>query len=346
MIGSGLILCSMFEFIFKYNFTQNIYTNTRMSEYSLEKTILITGSAGFIGTNLVYRLLEDPMNKIIGVDNLLTSPPPSIQHERYHFIPCDIVTDLDDVKKSFPKIDEIYHLASIASPPKYKKYPIQTLDVNVIGTRAVLQLAVEHKARFILTSTSEVYGDPLEHPQCETYYGNVNIVGERSCYDESKRCAETYVYEYAKMHNTTDFKICRIFNTYGPHMDINDGRVITNIIRCIRDGTPVTIHGNGCQTRSFCYISDMLDGLMALMASDEKGPMNLGNPYTEYNIEELVLIFEHIIGYKLRKEYVYKTENDPMVRRPDISLAEKTIGFHPRVTMENGLLSTIMHLLP
>ena len=309
------------------------------------KTILITGSAGFIGTNLVKRLLKTNNCKIIGLDNLLTSPyPVSFNEEewnRYKFIQCDVVTDLETLS-TLPKIDEIYHLASIASPPKYCKYPIETLNVNIIGTKNILDVAVTHSAKFILTSTSEVYGDPLQHPQTESYYGNVNTVGERSCYDESKRCAETYVYEYRKKCKG-DFKICRIFNTYGPHMDIDDGRVITNIIKHTINNRPVFICGDGKQTRSFCYIDDLLDGLVALMASREVGPINLGNPDTEYSINKLVSIFETVIGGKLVVTRVPKMENDPLIRKPDIAKAQILLGFSPKIGLEEGLQKTFAH---
>lgn len=308
------------------------------------RTILITGCAGFIGTNLCLRILKDPEERdtqIIGVDNLLTSQEPIFENERFTFYQWDVVKDAHRFL-DLPSIDEIYHLASIASPPKYKKYPIETLNVNVIGTKNMLELAVKHSSKFLLTSTSEVYGDPLEHPQKESYYGNVNTVGERSCYDESKRCAETYVYEYRRKYGQ-DFKICRIFNTYGPHMDIDDGRVITNIVKQVINNRPVTIYGDGNQTRSFCYIDDMLDGLTRLMMSSECGPINLGNPNTECSMNELVRIFEGVVGFKIITRHVDKMENDPMLRRPDIRVAQQTLGFYPRTSLEEGVHKTILH---
>jgi UDP-glucuronate decarboxylase len=258
---------------------------------------------------------------------------------------------MDRMREWLPSaIHEIYHLASIASPPKYKKYPIETLDVNVIGTRNMLEIAVDYGTpKFLLTSTSEVYGDPAIHPQPESYYGNVNCVGERSCYDESKRCAETYVYEYRRKFDA-DFKICRIFNTYGPHMDFDDGRVITNMVRQFCRGERITIYGQGTQTRSFCFISDLLDGLVAMMASSEAGPMNLGNPYTECNMVELarkvaeVANKENVADNNMSSlDLVFRplTENDPLIRRPDISLAQEKIGFHPKV----GLLEGLKHMM-
>jgi len=274
---------------------------------------------------------------------MTSAEPYSIYRERFQFIKCDVVNDLN-ILSNLPKIDEIYHLASIASPPKYRKYSIETLDVNVIGTKNILDLAVKNGAKFLLTSTSEIYGDPLEHPQKESYYGNVNTVGERSCYDESKRCAETYVYEYRRKYNG-DFKICRIFNTYGPYMDIDDGRVITNVIKQVIHSRPVLICGDGKQTRSFCYIDDMLDGLVALMESREVGPINLGNPNTECSINDLIKTFETVFGCKLIVTRVPKMENDPTVRRPDISAAQKLLGFSPKIGLEEGLQKTYTHFI-
>ena len=307
------------------------------------KFILITGCAGFIGTNLIKRLLKETNHKIIGIDNLLTSSEPRglSDEPRFQFLQWDIVKDTY-LFDTLPKIDEIYHFASIASPPKYRKYSIETLDVNVIGTRNILDLAVKHGAKFILTSTSEIYGDPLEHPQKESYYGNVNTVGERSCYDESKRCAETYVYEYRRKYSG-DYKICRIFNTYGPHMDIDDGRVITNIIKNVMSGLPITICGDGEQTRSFCYIDDMLDGLLALMESREAGPINLGNPDTECSMNQLVNTFETILNRKLDVVNIPKMENDPLIRKPDIQNAFRLLAFQPKIGLEEGLRRTIAH---
>jgi len=304
------------------------------------KTILITGCAGFIGTNLVKHLLKTTADYIIGLDIADISCPP---HNRFQFIRCDVVKG-HAILNELPKIDEIYHLASIASPPKYRMYPLETMNVNVIGTINMLELAVKNSAKFLLTSTSEVYGNPLEHPQKESYYGNVNTVGERSCYDESKRCAETYVYEY-RLKYGYDFKICRIFNTYGPYMDIDDGRVVTNIIKQIIHNRPVLIHGDGRQTRSFCYIDDMLDGLLSLMASNEVGPINLGNPDTECSINELVKIFETIIGTKLIVTRIGKMEDDPVLRRPDIRNARRLLGFSPKIGLEEGLQKTLSHFI-
>ncbi len=322
-----------------------------------QKSILITGAAGFIGLNLTMRLLQDPRNHVIGVDNEITSGSPLLLHgeleldtnPRYEYWKLDVVHDCQTLFGMLreKKVDEIYHLASIASPPKYKRFPLETMAVNIQGTQNMLELAVRcGGAKFLLTSTSEVYGDPLEHPQTESYYGNVNTMGARSCYDESKRCAETYVYEYRRKYPewSKKWKVCRIFNTYGPYMDVDDGRVITNMIRQIRDGEPITIYGDGLQTRSFCYVDDMVEGLMALMAheGEEQGPMNLGNPYTECSILELVETMEKIMGRPLDTVHIEKMENDPLVRRPDISLAQRTLGFSPLIGIEEGLRRTMM----
>ena len=315
-----------------------------MQTVSPRKIVLITGAAGFIGTNLSLHLLHNPYIRVIGVDNLLTSATPTIENERFSFMKCDIVTE-HHLLNAIDHVDEIYHLASIASPPKYKKWPIETLDVNVIGTRNMLDLAVKHNAKFLLTSTSEVYGDPLVNPQHESYYGNVNTVGERSCYDESKRCAETYVYEYRRRYGDNDFKICRIFNTYGPHMDLYDGRMVTNIIQAILYNDPVTIYGDGTQTRALCYIDDMVEGLTRLMSSSEIGPMNLGNPDTEMSLNELIEVFEQLVGFPIQRNYVERTENDPVQRKPDISLAKDRLGFYCKVSLDQGLRETLRHFI-
>lgn len=333
------------------------------------KNILITGAAGFIGINLTIALLEsDPHVHIYAVDNQCVSCNPTgkllsyftkdrapipltmtkalaLLEQRYHYQQWDIVTNMESLQEEWSPtrvpIQEIYHLASIASPPKYKKFPIETMNVNVIGTRNMLEFAVDHGASFLLTSTSEVYGEPLVHPQSESYYGNVNVVGERSCYDESKRCAETYVFEYRRRFHG-NFKIARLFNTYGPYMDFNDGRIITNLVRQVIREKPITIYGDGTQTRSFCYVTDMVRGLMALMASPtEMGPMNLGNPNTECSILELVrLMREEIcsIRYNFPPVIFYpRTENDPTIRRPDIRLAQERLQFVPVVGLKEGL---------
>jgi UDP-glucuronate decarboxylase len=227
-------------------------------------------------------------------------------------------------------------LASIASPDKYKKYPIETIMVNFQGTKNILDLAKVHNAKILFTSTSEVYGEPLVHPQPEEYYGNVNTVGRRSCYDESKRLAETLMYEYRKEYNI-DTKIVRLFNTYGPYMDEHDGRVITNFFYKIKNNEPIEIYGNGEQTRSFCYVSDTIDGLVKMMESAESGPINIGNPNCEFSLNELAEIFRKISKKDIKINYLEGTENDPKCRKPIIDKAIEKLNWYPKINLEEGL---------
>ena len=299
------------------------------------KTILITGGAGFLGRHLCKKLLENIDNNIICVDNLITGKESNIEefksNDRFKFINHDIIKEIN-----FTHVNEIYNLASLASSEKYKKYPIETIMVNFMGTKNMLDLAKKHNAKILLTSTSEIYGDPLIHPQPEEYYGNVNTIGERSCYDESKRLAETIMYEYRKIYNL-DTKIVRIFNTYGPYMDEKDGRVITNFIYKIKNNEPIEIYGDGEQTRSFCYVDDMIDGLIKMMNSIENGPINLGNPNCEFTLNELVKLLEKIIDKKLDIKYLEKTENDPKCRKPIIDKAIERLQWYPKINLEEGL---------
>ena len=303
------------------------------------KVILITGGAGFLGRNLCKKLLENPNNKIVCMDNLITGKESNIDefknNDNFIFINYDIIGHIQ-----LPHVDEVYHLASLASPEKYKKYPIETIMVNFQGTKNVLDLCKKYKAKMLFTSTSEVYGDPLVHPQPEEYYGNVNTVGERSCYDESKRLAETLIYEYRKNFNL-DAKIIRIFNTYGPYMDINDGRVITNFIKKINNNEKLEIYGNGLQTRSFCYVDDMINGLILMMNSNEVGPINLGNPYCEFSLNELVTVFNKLYNKEIDVEYLEGTENDPKCRKPIIDKAKQKLIWYPKINLEEGLTNTI-----
>lgn len=312
-----------------------------------KKIALVTGGAGFLGSHLCKALLEKNC-KVICVDNLITGFVDNIEglfpNPDFKFLNMDVTKKL-----FFPKIDEIYHLAGIASPPKYKKYPLETLQVSIQGTINMLELAVKHSAKFLFTSTSEVYGDPLEHPQKETYWGHVNPVGERSCYDEGKRVAETLIYEYQRKYNLNtglgfNTKIVRIFNTYGPNMDINDGRVVTSIIKSIKNNEPITIYGNGEQTRSFSYVSDTIRGILTVMNSQQHGPINIGSPI-EISINELVKICKDIFpgAEKTEIKYLPSSQDDPCQRNPDITLI-KSLGWEPETDLISGLNSTFLSL--
>lgn len=302
------------------------------------KTILITGGAGFIGSNLCEKLLNDN-HKIICVDNLLTGNMKNIEHlltnSNFKFINHDIIYPLeinDD-------IDEIYNFACPASPPKYQKDPINTLKVNFLGVLNLLELARQKKAKFLQSSTSEVYGEPKITPQPENYRGNVNTVGIRSCYDEGKRVAETLVMDYHNQYNV-DTRIVRIFNTYGPKMDKNDGRVVSNFINQALNNEDITLYGNGEQTRSFCYIDDQIDGLIKLMNSDYIFPMNIGNPH-ELTVKELATIILNLT--KSDSKIVYKDLplDDPTNRKPDITKAQNILHWQPNYDLEKGIIKTI-----
>lgn len=311
------------------------------------KSFVVTGGAGFLGRHICCELLKSEGNIVYCIDNLVTGSMNNIQSflssSRFHFIEYNINGGFDAMVSdgTLPSdIYAIYHLACIASPPTYKKYALDTLNTSYIGTRNVLDLALRTKAKVLFTSTSEVYGDPLVHPQPEEYFGNVNTVGERSCYDEGKRAAETLMYEYRRAYKL-DLKIVRIFNTYGPYMDIDDGRVITNFIKQIREDKPLVIYGDGNQGRSFCYVDDMIRGLMSMMESEEQGPINIGNPTTEFTLNELVGQFEQIVGKKLDVSYIEATQDDPKQRKPVIEKARYKLEWFPQVGLEEGLRKTI-----
>jgi len=302
------------------------------------KTILITGGAGFIGSNLCEKLLNDNY-KIICVDNLLTGNMKNIEqllkNPNFKFINHDIIYPLE----IHDDIDEIYNFACPASPPKYQKDPINTLKVNFLGVLNLLELARVKKAKFLQSSTSEVYGEPEITPQHENYRGNVNTVGIRSCYDEGKRVAETLVMDYHNQYNV-DTRIVRIFNTYGPKMDKNDGRVVSNFINQALKNEDITLYGNGEQTRSFCYIDDQIDGLIKLMNSDYIYPMNIGNPH-ELTVKELATIILNLT--KSDSKIVYKDLplDDPTNRKPDITKAKNILQWVPIHDLEQGIIKTI-----
>ena len=314
--------------------------------------IIVVGGAGFLGRHLCNRLLYDLRGEgtLYCLDNLITGKISNIssmldREEKFHFIEYDITNDLEILvkeKKLPEQIDEIYHLACIASPPIYKKYSIETLNTNFIGTMNVLKLALKTGSKVLFTSSSKVYGDSLVHPQPESYYGNVNPMGERSCYDEGKRIGETLMYEYRKKHGI-DTKVVRIFNTYGPYMDLNDGRVIPNFIKNIIENKPLIIYGDGNQTRSFCYCTDIINGIRAMMRSNESGPINLGNPDCEVTLNDLVKIYESHLDIKLQIENIEETMNDPKQRKPNINVAKEKLKWDPWVSLKWGLLETLNH---
>ena len=303
-----------------------------------QKTIVITGGAGFIGSNLCKKLLNEG-NKIICIDNLFTGKLENINNlmnnNNFVFINHDVIDPIDIPEK----IDEIYHLACPASPPKYQIDPIFTLKTNFLGTMNLLDLAVNKKCKILLTSTSEIYGEPQITPQKEDYRGNVNTIGIRSCYDEGKRIAETLMMDYHNKYNV-DIRIVRIFNTYGPQMDKYDGRVVTNLIRQMLNNEDITIYGDGNQTRSFCYIDDLLEGLIKLMDSSYNFPVNIGNP-NEISIKELSNILLELIETKSKLIFLPLPEDDPTNRKPDITLAKNILNWEPKTDLKSGLIKTI-----
>lgn len=307
------------------------------------QSILVTGGAGFIGSHLCDRLINDGY-KVICLDNLLTGSKKNIEHlmdnPNFEFIEGDVCQPINEL--SDKGINYIFHLASPASPVDYQNYPEETLLANSVGTINVLKLAKEINAKVLLASTSEVYGDPLEHPQKETYFGNVNSFGPRSCYDEGKRYAEAATYVYVHKHNV-DARIIRIFNTYGPRMQKDDGRVVSNFLMDALNGLPFKIDGDGSQTRSFCYVTDLVDGIVKAMFTDAtRGEIfNLGNP-NEFTIKSLAEKITEITGSKSEIEFSGNfRENDPMRRQPDISKAKEVLGWEPKVELTEGLQKTI-----
>lgn len=306
------------------------------------KHILVTGGAGFLGSNLCERLIKDG-HIVVCLDNFHTGVEKNIAHllqnPNFRVIRHDIATALPI--REIPDIDEIYNLACPASPPHYQADPVKTLKASTLGVLNLMDYTSRVKARFLQASTSEVYGDPLEHPQKESYWGNVNPIGIRACYDEGKRAAETLCADYHRHHGVS-IRIARIFNTYGPRMRSDDGRVISNFIMQALRNEPLTVYGGGLQTRSFCFVDDLLDGLIRLMASDYVWPVNLGNP-DEYTVREIA---ERIIGLTGSKsEIAYKPlpQDDPTRRCPDITSAKKLLGWQPATSLEDGLHKTIAY---
>ncbi len=305
---------------------------------------LITGGVGFLGTNLCLRLLSEG-HSVVALDDLSTGFRRNLdilsQHQSFSFVNHDIVSPLP---ASLGRFDYIYNLACPASPPRYQKDPVQTFRTSVWGVWNVLQFALPTRTRVFHTSTSEVYGDPLEHPQKETYWGHVNPIGARSCYDEGKRAAEALLFDFHRAHNHYPMKVVRIFNTYGPCMDPKDGRVVSNLITHALANEPLAIYGDGQQTRSFCYVDDLIDAFLLVEKSgpDFIGPVNLGNP-EEFTILQLIEMIEKILGKRIKRESLPLPSDDPRQRRPDIRLAQKTLGWKPKVKLEEGLKKTIQY---
>ena len=305
------------------------------------KTILVAGGCGFIGSNLCKHLIKLDF-KVICLDNFHTGNINNIgellRHDRFSLIDHDIIKPIFIEEP----IDEIYHLACPASPPKYQGDPIYTSKINFMGTLNLLGLAKNKNAKILLSSTSEIYGEPSISPQPEYYRGNVNTIGIRSCYDEGKRIAETLMMDYYKVHNI-DIRIARIFNTYGPFMDKHDGRVVTNFIKQMLSGEDITIYGDGSQTRSFCYIDDQVDGLVKLMNSNHHEPINIGNP-NEITIKYLLKLLHEIMHTKSKITYCDLPQDDPTNRCPDISNAKKILNWEPKIELKEGLKKTIEYL--
>jgi len=299
--------------------------------------ILVTGGAGFLGSHLCERLLKEE-HEVLCLDNFFTGRKKNIQdlmkHPGFELVRHDVVQPI------LLEVDKIYHLACPASPVHYQYNPVKTIKTNVIGTLHMLGLAKRVKARMLLASTSEVYGDPAEHPQKETYWGNVNPIGIRSCYDEGKRVAETFTMDYHRQ-NKVDVKIVRIFNTYGPRMLPDDGRVVSNFIVQALKGEDITVYGDGSQTRSFCYVDDLIDGMVRMMESENFiGPVNIGNP-EEYTILDLAKKIIAMIGSKSKIAKKPLPSDDPTQRKPDIRLAKEKLNWQPAVSVDDGLKRTI-----
>lgn len=312
-----------------------------MAKTNLEpKRILVTGGAGFLGSHLCEVLLAEG-HEVLSVDNYYTGRRANIahllDHPRFEALRHDVTQPL------FVEVDEIYNLACPASPIHYQHDPVQTTKTCVMGAINMLGLAKRMKARILQASTSEIYGSPLQHPQTESYWGNVNTIGPRSCYDEGKRCAETLFFDYHRQHRTR-IKVIRIFNTYGPRMHPNDGRVVSNFIVQALTGKPITIYGDGTQTRSFCYVDDLIRGMHALMETGDEvtGPINVGNPQ-EFTMLELAQLVVELTGSRSRIEHRPLPQNDPLQRRPDITFAREILGWKPSVGTAEGLKRTIAY---
>lgn len=305
----------------------------------MNKSILVTGGAGFLGSHLCDRLIADG-HEVISADNYFTGSKDNIRHllgnSRFEAIRHDVWLPL------YVEVDRIFNLACPASPVHYQNDPVATTKTSVLGAINMLGLAKRKGARILQASTSEVYGDPTVHPQPEGYWGNVNTIGPRACYDEGKRCAETLFFDYHRQ-NQVDIRVIRIFNTYGPRMNPNDGRVVSNFIVQALRGEPITLYGDGLQTRSFCYVDDLIDGMVKMMDQDhEIGPINMGNP-GEFTMVELAELILELTGSSSPLEYRPLPQDDPMQRQPDIAKARSALDWEPRVNLRDGLKETIAY---
>ncbi len=313
-------------------------TTERRARYAIQKRVLVTGGSGFIGSHLCARLIERG-HHVLCVDNFFTGSRTNVaallDHPNFELIRHDVTFPL------YVEVDEIYNLACPASPVHYQFDPVQTTKTSVVGAVNMLGLAKRLRVPILQASTSEVYGDPSIHPQVEEYWGNVNPIGPRSCYDEGKRCAETLFFDYHRQHGLA-IKVVRIFNTYGPHMHPNDGRVVSNFIVQALRGEDITIYGNGQQTRAFCYVDDLVNGLLAMMASpdDCTGPINLGNP-GEFTMLELAQLVIELTASTSQIRHLPLPQDDPKQRRPDISKAREQLGWDVTVSLREGLVQTI-----
>jgi UDP-glucuronate decarboxylase len=314
--------------------------NTARQDYSLNTRTLVTGGAGFLGSHLCDRLIKEGCD-VICLDNFFTGQKRNIAHLMGN--PCFELVRHDVTFPYYAEVDQIFNLACPASPPHYQYDPVQTTKTSVYGAINMLGLAKRTGARILQTSTSEVYGNPEIHPQVETYWGNVNPIGIRSCYDEGKRCAETLFFDYHRQNHVA-IKIVRIFNTYGPRMHPNDGRVVSNFIMQSLRGDDITIYGDGSQTRSFCYVDDLIDAIVSMMKSRAgfTGPVNIGNP-GEFTMLELAEKVLRLTGGKSKIVYQPLPQDDPTQRRPDISLAKSELQWEPKIALEDGLKETISY---
>ncbi|MBP78262.1 MAG: NAD-dependent dehydratase [Deltaproteobacteria bacterium] len=302
----------------------------------VKPTVLVSGGAGFLGSHLVDKLVSQDLD-VLCIDNFQTGSKDNIRHllnrKGFEFIRHNVWLPL------YVEVDQIYNLACPASPVHYQNDPVSTLKTSVLGAINMLGLAKRQGARIFQASTSEVYGDPLEHPQKENYWGNVNPIGPRACYDEGKRCAESLFFDYNRQFGV-DIRVARIFNTFGPRMHPNDGRVVSNFITQAISGDLITIYGDGSQTRSFCYVDDLIDAMILMMERSFHGPLNLGNP-SEISVLELAETVIKLTGSSSKLSFKPLPENDPLMRKPDISAAENNIGWKPRVNLRDGLKETI-----